>query len=73
MVKIFTASLKEEHITNCFESCYKLQALIEIDVADNKGDIEKFVQNEMSKLQLGWSDEVQLEVRHTLVNKGDGM
>ncbi|KAF3063054.1 hypothetical protein CFAM422_010404 [Trichoderma lentiforme] len=71
-VKVFIASRKEADI----EEYLGLRNLIEINTADNKEDIEKYVEEEVAKVSGIWrsvSTEVKEQVKKTIGEKSDGM
>ncbi|PNP46412.1 hypothetical protein THARTR1_10734 [Trichoderma harzianum] len=71
-VKVFIASRKEADI----EEHLGLQKLVEISTADNKEDIEKYVEEEVIKVGGIWrsvSAEVKEQVKKTIGEKSDGM
>ncbi|KAL6815050.1 hypothetical protein J3E69DRAFT_370534 [Trichoderma sp. SZMC 28015] len=71
-VKVFIASRKEADI----EEYLGLRKLVEISTADNKEDIEKYVEEEVAKVGGIWrsvSAEVKEQVRKTIGEKSDGM
>ncbi|KAM0447637.1 hypothetical protein ACHAO4_008775 [Trichoderma viride] len=71
-VKIFIASRKEVDIEEYLGS----QRLVEISTADNKDDIEKYIEVETAKIDGVWravSAEVKEQVKKTIVEKSDGM
>lgn len=71
-VKIFIASRKEADI----EEYLDLRNLVEISTADNKEDIEKYVEEEVAKVGGIWrsvSAEVKEQVKKTIGEKSDGM
>ncbi|UKZ96209.1 uncharacterized protein TrAFT101_011010 [Trichoderma asperellum] len=71
-VKVFIASRKEADIEEYLES----QKLVEISAADNKDDIEKYVEQEVAKVGSVWSSvsaEVKEQVKKTIAEKSDGM
>ncbi|KAL7905457.1 hypothetical protein GGI35DRAFT_471675 [Trichoderma velutinum] len=71
-VKIFIASRKEADI----EEHLSLQKLVEISTADNKDDIEKYMEEQVAKVGGIWrsvSTEVKEQVRKTIGEKSDGM
>ncbi|KAL7790509.1 hypothetical protein V8C43DRAFT_284753 [Trichoderma afarasin] len=71
-VKVFIASRKEADI----EEYLGLRKLVEISTADNKEDIEKYVEEEVAKVSGIWrsvSAEVKEQVKKTIGEKSDGM
>lgn len=71
-VKVFIASRKEADIEEYLGS----QRLVEISTADNKDDIEKYVEEEIANVGRVWSSvsaEVKDEVKKTIGEKSDGM
>ncbi|GFP59166.1 ankyrin repeat family A protein 2 [Trichoderma asperellum] len=71
-VKVFIASRKEADIEEYLGS----QKLVEISTADNKDDIEKYVEQEVAKVGSVWSSvsaEVKEQVKKTIAEKSDGM
>lgn len=71
-VKVFIASRKEADI----EEYLGLRNLVEINTADNKEDIEKYVEEEVAKVSGIWrsvSAEVKEQVKKTIKEKSDGM
>jgi hypothetical protein len=71
-VKIFIASRKEADIEEYLGS----QRLVAISTADNKDDIEKYIEVEMTKINGAWrsvSAEVKELVKKTIREKSDGM
>ncbi|KAL6823358.1 hypothetical protein V8C40DRAFT_266886 [Trichoderma camerunense] len=71
-VKVFIASRKEADI----EEYLGLRKLVEISTADNKEDIEKYVEDEIAKVSGRWrsvSAEVKEQVKKTIGEKSDGM
>lgn len=71
-VKLFIASRKEAEIEQHLGS----QKLIKISTADNKGDIEKYIEEEIGKVHVLWSSvsaEVKQQVKKTIGEKSDGM
>ncbi|KAL6690771.1 hypothetical protein J3F84DRAFT_398058 [Trichoderma pleuroticola] len=71
-VKVFIASRKEADI----EEHLGLRKLVEISTADNKEDIEKYVEEEISKVGIIWrsvSAEIKEQVKKTIGKKSDGM
>lgn len=71
-VKVFIASRKEADIEEYLGS----QKLVEISAADNKDDIEKYVEQEVAKVGSVWSSvsaEVKEQVKKTIAEKSDGM
>ncbi|UKZ52374.1 hypothetical protein TrVGV298_006150 [Trichoderma virens] len=71
-VKVFIASRKEADI----EEYLGLQRLVEITTADNKDDIEKYIEEEVTKIGGAWrsvSVDVKEQVKKTIGEKSDGM
>lgn len=71
-VKIFIASRKEVDIEEYLGS----QRLVEISTADNKDDIEKYIDVEIAKIDGVWravSAEVKEQVKKMIGEKSDGM
>ncbi|KAK4062450.1 hypothetical protein Trihar35433_9271 [Trichoderma harzianum] len=71
-VKVFIASRKETDI----EEYLGPRNLVEISAADNKEDIEKYVEEEVTKVSSIWrsvSAEVKEQVKKTIGEKSDGM
>ncbi|QYT03017.1 ANK_REP_REGION domain-containing protein [Trichoderma simmonsii] len=71
-IKVFIASRKEADI----EEHLGLRKLVEISTADNKEDIEKYVEEEVAKVSGIWSSvsaEVKEQVKKTIGEKSDGM
>ncbi|KAK1246095.1 hypothetical protein MKX07_005164 [Trichoderma sp. CBMAI-0711] len=71
-VKVFIASRKEDDIEEYLGS----QKLIAISTADNKNDIEKYIDSEVSKVGGAWrsvSADVKEQVIRTIGEKSDGM
>lgn len=71
-VKVFIASRKEADI----EKYLGLENLVEISTADNKKDIEKYIEEEIAKVDDIWrsvSAEVKEQVKKTIGEKSDGM
>lgn len=71
-VKIFIASRKEVDIEEYLDT----QRLVEISTADNKDDIEKYIESEIAKVRGVWravSTEVEEQVKKTIGEKSDGM
>lgn len=71
-VKVFIASRKEADIETYLGS----QRLVEISTADNKDDIEKYIELEMAKVGNVWrsvSVDVKEQVKNTIGEKSDGM
>ncbi|EHK47119.1 hypothetical protein TRIATDRAFT_317064 [Trichoderma atroviride IMI 206040] len=71
-VKVFIASRKEADIEEYLGS----QRLVQISTADNKDDIEKYIDMEIAKIGGAWravSAEVKEQVKKTIGEKSDGM
>ncbi|TFB02747.1 Ankyrin-3 [Trichoderma ghanense] len=71
-VKVFIASRKEDDIQEYLGS----QKVVVISTADNKNDIEKYIEEEMAKVGGAWksvSAEVKEQVKTTIREKSDGM
>ncbi|KAL6695211.1 hypothetical protein J3F84DRAFT_400068 [Trichoderma pleuroticola] len=71
-VKVYIASRKEPDIERNLGS----GNLIEIGTSDNKGDIEKYIEQEMTRFGEEWesvSQGVREEVKSTITNQSDGM
>ncbi|KAM6484265.1 hypothetical protein HDV62DRAFT_389352 [Trichoderma sp. SZMC 28011] len=71
-VKIYIASRKEPDIERNLGS----GNLIEIGTSDNKGDIEKYIEQEMTRFNQEWesvSQGTREEVKRTITDQSDGM
>ncbi|KAL7959098.1 hypothetical protein V8C34DRAFT_280894 [Trichoderma compactum] len=71
-VKVYIASRKESDIEKNLGS----GNLIEIGTSDNKGDIEKYIEQEMTHFGEEWesvSQAVKEEVKRTITDQSDGM
>lgn len=71
-VKVYIASRREPDIERNLGS----ENLIEIGTSDNKGDIEKYIEQEMKKFSEEWesvSQGVREEVKRTITDQSDGM
>ncbi|KAL6825903.1 hypothetical protein J3E69DRAFT_335339 [Trichoderma sp. SZMC 28015] len=71
-VKVYIASRREPDIERNLGS----GNLIEIRTSDNKGDIEKYIKQEMTQFGEEWesvSQDVKEEVKRTIADRSDGM
>lgn len=71
-VKVYIASRREPDIERSLGS----ESLIEIGTSDNKGDIEKYIEQEMTRFDEEWesvSQGVREEVKRTITDQSDGM
>ncbi|PTB48146.1 hypothetical protein M431DRAFT_100631 [Trichoderma harzianum CBS 226.95] len=71
-VKVYIASRREPDIERSLGS----ESLIEIGTSDNKGDIEKYIEQEMTRFGEEWesvSQGVREEVKRTITDQSDGM
>lgn len=75
-LKVFMASRIQTDIEECFSSFEVPRMLIPITTADNRVDIEKFVNTEIDNVPMNWkyvTSETKGLVKSTLVEKSDGM
>lgn len=71
-VKVYIASRREPDIERHLGS----ENLIEIGTSDNKGDIEKYIEQEMTRFGEEWesvSQGTREEVKRTITDQSDGM
>lgn len=71
-VKVYITSRREPDIERNLGS----ENLIEIGTSDNKGDIEKYIEQEMTRFDEEWqsvSQGVREEVKRTITDQSDGM
>ncbi|KAL7931999.1 hypothetical protein V8C35DRAFT_308211 [Trichoderma chlorosporum] len=71
-VKVYIASRREPDIERSLGS----ENLVEIGTADNKNDIEKYIEQEMRRLGGSWesvSQGVRDEVKRSITDQSDGM
>ncbi|QYT02747.1 ANK_REP_REGION domain-containing protein [Trichoderma simmonsii] len=71
-VKVYITSRREPDIERNLGS----ESLIEIGTSDNKGDIEKYIEQEMTRFDEEWqsvSQGVREEVKRTITDQSDGM